>query len=329
MARRRLDRRAIVDRGAGIAIRVAGALTVAILLGIVAMLVVEASSALGGGIDATALTDAEREALGPEDAAAADAARAAPPTLHDFTRPVWSPAATRPAWGMLGLVVSTLLTSAIAMALAVPIGIAAAAALAFGTRGRTREVLKLGVELVAAVPSVVVGFIGLQILGPLLGDVFGRAGGLSALNGGILLAVMALPTIVSIAEDAIRSVPRALVEGSLALGADRFQTLIHVVMPAARSGLVAAAMLGLGRAIGETMTVLMATGNAAAMPHSLLDPVRTMTATIAIELGEVASGSTHYHALFAIGLALFVVTLAVQLGADALVRRDAAMRGAS
>ena len=317
-------RRARVDRVAELVIRGAGALTVAILLGILAMLFVNAIGALRGGVDATPLTAEERTELGPDSARAIDEARTSPPTVGDFAGPLWSPAARKPAWGMLGLIVSTLLTAAIAMAIAVPVGIAAAAAIAFGTRGRLREVLKVGVELVAAVPSVVVGFIGLQILGPFLGEIFHRPGGLSALNGGILLAVMALPTIVTIAEDALRSVPRSLVEGSLALGADRFQTLVHVVAPAAKSGLVAAAMLGLGRAIGETMTVLMATGNAAAMPHSLLDPVRTMTATIAIELGEVASGSTHFHALFAVGLALFAITLAVQLCADALVRRGGA-----
>jgi phosphate transport system permease protein len=251
-----------------------------------------------------------------------------PPTLTELAGPTWAPSATTPAWGLAGLVLSTLLTAAIAMALAVPVGLAAAAAIAFGTRGRAREVLKLSVELVAAVPSVVVGFVGLQLLGPLLGRAFARPGGLSALNGGILLAVMALPTIVSIAEDALRSVPRALSEASLALGADRLQTLVHVVAPAARSGLVAACMLGLGRAIGETMTVLMATGNAAAIPSSLLDPVRTMTATIAIELGEVPAASTHYHALFLVGLALFLLTLLVQLAADLLVRRGATRGGA-
>mgnify|MGYP006282827897 CR=1 FL=1 len=322
---RRGQRRKLVDKVAEAVVTAAGWLSVAVLFGIFTLLLAHAVLAFGGGVEMKALSPAERASLPQEAVAELDARRLRPPALGDvLSSAEWAPSArAEPSYGILGLLASTALTSVLALVAAVPIGLAAAGWLAFGggTRGRFRGVVKLFVEWLAAVPSVVVGFVGLELLGPWLGELFGRPGGLSALNGGLLLGVMALPTVVSLSEDALSAVPRALVEGSLALGADRWQTLLLVVAPAARSGLFAAVMLGLGRAIGETMTVLMATGNAAALPASLMDPVRTLTATLAIELGEVPRGTTHYFMLFGLGLLLFLLTLAVNLAADHVQRR--------
>ena len=234
----------------------------------------------------------------------------------------WDPTSPEKAeYGLLAMVASTLMVTAGALALAVPVGIGVAAYLSDVASWRVREVLKPVIEVLAGIPSVVVGFLGIVLFGPALAKLFHTGNGLNALNGSILLAIMALPTIISISEDALTAVPRSYGEASLALGASRWQTLIRVKLPAALSGIIAASMLGMGRAIGETMTVLMATGNARALPHGLLDPVRTMTANIAIELGEVPYDTTHYYALFAIGLVLFVMTFAVNLAADVVLRK--------
>ncbi len=234
----------------------------------------------------------------------------------------WDPTSPEKAeYGLLSMIASTLLVTAGALLLAVPIGIAVAAYLSDVAPWRVREVLKPVVEILAGIPSVVVGFLGLVLFGPALARLFHTANGLNALNGSILLAVMSLPTIISISEDSLNAVPKAYSEASLALGASRWQTLVRVKLPAALSGIVAAVMLGLGRAIGETMTVLMATGNARSFPRGLLSSVRTMTADIAIELGEAPYFTTHYYALFAIGLVLFVMTFAVNLAADVVLRR--------
>jgi len=188
---------------------------------------------------------------------------------------------------------------------------------------RVREVLKPGLELLAAIPSVVYGFLGLQVLSRWLQQAFGLGSGLNALNGSILLAVMALPTIVTLSEDALRAVPDSYRNASLAMGASRWETMVHVTLPAARSGVVAAIMLGLGRVIGETMVVLMVTGNASHISFSLLDSVRTMTATVAAEMAETAWGTPHYHALFAVGATLFLITFVVNMVADLLLRKEA------
>ncbi len=234
----------------------------------------------------------------------------------------WDPTSPeRASYGILAMVLSTLMVSLGALTIAVPVGVACAAFLADVAPQQVREVLKPAVEILASIPSVVVGFLGVVLVGPFLARVFGIPSGLCALNGALLLAVMALPTIVSICEDAIVSVPQEFKSASLALGATKRQTLIHVTLPSASSGIVAAAMLGMGRAIGETMTVLMATGNAAAVPRSFLDPVRTMTATIAIEMGETVHGSLHYQSLFVIGLALFCLTFAVNVVSDLVLAR--------
>lgn len=175
--------------------------------------------------------------------------------------------------------------------------------------------------MLAAIPSVAIGFLGIVLVGPGIAKIFGLANGLNALNGAVLLSVMALPTIITISEDAINAVPQSHREASLALGANKWETLFKVTIPAALPGLIAAVMLGLGRALGETMTVLMATGNAAVLPTGFLDSVRTITATIAIEMGEVPFQTTHYFALFAIAVVLFLITLAINLAGEYFVNR--------
>jgi len=239
-----------------------------------------------------------------------------------FTTPLWNPAGYyKEQYGILAMVVSTLMVTAGAMIIAVPLGIGTAAYLNEIANHKVREILKPIIEILAGIPSVVIGFLGIVLLGPIITKVFGVKSGLNALNGSILLAVMALPTIISISEDALNSVPKSFGEASYALGANRWQTLVRIKIPAALSGIIASCMLGMGRAIGETMTVLMATGCATAMPHSFFDPVRTMTSAIAIELGEVAFDSTHYYALFAVGLVLFLMTFAVNMASDVILNK--------
>ena len=234
-----------------------------------------------------------------------------------FFGTAWNPSAyENPSYGILPMVVSTFMVTAGAMIIAVPLGIGAAAYVAEIAGPKTREVLKPTIEVLAGIPSVAIGFIGIVLLGPLIARVFGLQSGLNALNGSILLAVMSLPTIISVAEDAIKAVPRDYKEASYALGASRWETLRSVTVPSARSGIVVAVMLGIGRAIGETMTVLMATGNASAMPRSFFDSVTTITATIAMELGEVPYNTTHYYSLFAIGAVLFMMSFCVNLVAE-------------
>jgi phosphate transport system permease protein len=234
----------------------------------------------------------------------------------------WNPTAYgTPSYGILSLVVSTMMVSFGALIIAVPLGVLCAAYIAEAASPTVREIVKPTVEVLAGIPSVVVGFLGLVIVGPAIARLFGQPNGLNALNGSLLLAVMSLPTIVSLSEDAISAVPRHHKEGSLALGAGRWQTLWRVTIPAALSGIIAAVMLGMGRAIGETMTVLMACGNALAMPQSYLEAVRPMTANIAIELGEVPFGSLHYSALFVIGFVLFLMTFAVNLVSDIILHK--------
>lgn len=242
--------------------------------------------------------------------------------VQKFFHAIWNPTSyTEPKYGMGAMVVSSLLVTLGAMMIAVPVGLACAAYLSEIAANRTREILKPAIEVLAGIPSVVIGFIGIVIVNPFIAEMFGLPNGLNALNGSILLAIMSLPTIISLSEDAIRAVPESYKEASLALGANRWQTLIRVTIPSALSGIIASTMLGMGRAIGETMTVLMATGNAQAMPHSFLDAVRTMTATIAIELGEVPFGSAHYHALFIVGFVLFIMTFLVNLVSDIILEK--------
>ena len=239
-----------------------------------------------------------------------------------FLKTTWDPTSPEKAeYGILSMIVSSLLVTGGALAIAVPVGIGVAAYLSDVASPRVREIAKPVVEILAGIPSVVVGFLGIVLFGPALARLFGTGHGLNALNGSVLLAVMALPTIISISEDSLNAVPAAYSEASLALGASRWQTLLRVKIPAALSGIIAACMLGMGRAIGETMTVLMATGNARSFPTGFLSSVRTMTSNIAIELGEVPYYTTHYYALFAIALALFAMTFVVNLVADVILNK--------
>jgi len=235
----------------------------------------------------------------------------------------WNPTATfvPASYGMKSMLVSTIFVSIGALAIAIPLGIGAAAYLSDVAGRRTREIVKPVIEILAGIPSVVIGFLGIVLVGPMIARVFHIPNGLNALNGSILLAVMALPTIISMSEDALNGVPKSFEEASLALGATKWQTLIRVKIPAALSGIIAACMLGMGRAIGETMTVLMATGCAIAMPKSFLQSVQTMTSTIAIELGEVPYDTTHYYALFGIGLVLFIITFVINMISDIALHR--------
>jgi phosphate transport system permease protein len=238
-----------------------------------------------------------------------------------LTSPEWYPTSvSNKRYGTLALVVGTLSVTGLAMAIAVPFGLGAAVFISEFTTGAFKESLKVVVELLAAIPSVVWGFVGLAIMNPAIIAVFDAPIGLNVLNGGIILGLMSVPIIVSIGEDALKAVPDTYREASIALGATRWQTVYKVLFPAARSGLLAAVLLGVGRAIGETIAVLMATGHAVQIPHSVLDSVRTLTATIAAELGESPRGGDHYQALFAIGVYLFVIAFLINFTADVLVR---------
>ena len=234
----------------------------------------------------------------------------------------WNPTSyVKEQYGIVPMLVSTFMVTIGALIIAIPLGIGTAAYLSDVASSRVREIVKPVVEILAGIPSVVIGFLGIVLVGPFLSRVFGLYNGLNALNGSILLAVMALPTIISISEDALSNVPKSYGQASLALGATKWQTVIKVKIPASFSGIIAACMLGMGRAIGETMTVLMATGCAPAMPESFLGPVRTLTSSIAIELGEVAYNTTHYYALFALGLVLFIITFLVNMTSDIILHK--------
>ncbi len=245
------------------------------------------------------------------------------PAAEFFTGLEWRPTSVEQRFGLVPLLTGSLLVTVGAAVIAVPFGVAVALFVSEVAPARVREFLKPCLELLAAIPSVVYGFIGLTVVSPLLRDVFGLSSGLSALNGSILLAVMALPTIVTLSEDALRAVPESYRAASLAMGASRWETMVHVTLPAARSGVTAAVMLGLGRVIGETMAVLMVTGNAAQITFDIFDSVRTMTATVAAEMAETPWGTPHYHALFSVGATLFMITFAVNMVADFLLRKEA------
>jgi phosphate transport system permease protein len=233
----------------------------------------------------------------------------------------WYPISDPPQLGIFPLILGSLLVTAGAAIISIPIGVGCAVYIAEIAPAKTKEILKAGIELLAAIPSVVLGFIGMVTLVPFVKTLFRLPTGLTALSGSIMLAFMAMPTIVSIAEDALYSIPKTYKEGALALGATRWQTIWRVMLPAASSGILAAVMLGIGRVIGETMAVMMITGNAAVIPQSILVPVRTLTATIAAEMGEAVVGSEHYFALFAIGIVLFVVSFAINVTADLFLHK--------
>ena len=233
----------------------------------------------------------------------------------------WYPTSqTQAKYGVGALIVGTLSVTTLAMILAVPFGLGAAVFVSEFCTGKTKETLKVVIELLAAIPSVVWGFVGLTVMAPILIKVFHVPIGVNMFNGALLLALMSVPIMVSIGEDALKAVPDAYREAALALGATKWQTVYRVLLPAAKNGLLAAVLLGVGRAIGETMAVLMATGHSVRIPHSVFDPVRTLTATIAAELGETSKGSDHYQVLFLIGILLFTITFIVNLAADLIVK---------
>jgi phosphate transport system permease protein len=235
----------------------------------------------------------------------------------------WFPSSFKnPRYGALPLITGSLLVVATATIIAVPLGVICAIYIAEVANDRLKEVLKPVIEIIAGIPSVVFGFIALVILSNVLHEAFQTTYRLNALNGALILALMILPTIISISEDAINAVPQEYREASLAMGATKWETIRHVVIPSAKSGITVGIMLGIGRAVGETMAVLMATGNAPIFTLDLLRSVETMTAVIAIEMGEVVFGSPHYHALFAIGLILFTITFAINLVADIVINRE-------
>ena len=243
-----------------------------------------------------------------------------------FGSPNWRPdSEVRAQYGTLALMAGTASVAVLSMLIAVPLGLGAAVYISEFARPRVKESLKIVIELLAAIPSVVWGFVGIVVLGPLIikgTALFGDAVpvGINILNGSIVLALMSVPIIVSVAEDALRAVPDSYREAAVALGAGRWEIVYRVLFPAAKNGLLAAVLLGIGRAIGETMAVLMCTGHAVQIPKSIFDPVRTLTATIASELGETVRGDDHYQVLFVLGMVLFAITFVVNLAADLIVK---------
>jgi len=238
-----------------------------------------------------------------------------------FTSIRWQPTSrSNPTYGALALIVGTASVTGLAMVVAVPFSLGAAIYIGEFATGKTREWLKVLVELLAAIPSVVWGFIGFAILNPLIVRTFDVPVGLNVLNAGVILGLMAAPIMTTIAEDSLKAVPDTYREAAEAMGATRWQVIFRVVIPAAKNGLVAAVLLGVGRGFGETMAVLMASGHSVNIPTSVFDSVRALTATIAAELGETAQGSEHYQVLFTLGIFLFLVTFVINLTADLVVR---------
>ena len=228
-------------------------------------------------------------------------------------------------FGIIPLILGSLVVTIGAAVIAIPFGVGTAIFISEVAPQWLKEILNPLVEILAGFPSVMLGFLGILVVSPSLRRLFDLPTGLTALAGSLLLAGIAIPTIVSISEDALNTVPKAYREASWAIGATQWQTIWGVTLPAARSGVLTAVILGIGRSIGETMTVMMVTGNAPVLPihlNSFISPIRTMTATIASEMGEVATGSTHYHVLFLIGIILFLISLVVNVTASAIVFRQ-------
>ncbi len=237
-----------------------------------------------------------------------------------FTQTWYPTSLNTPRYGVGALIIGTFSVTVLAMLIAVPFGIGAAVFLSEFCGKKMKETLKITIELLAAIPSVVWGFIGLTVLNGVIQKVFNVQVGLNVLNAAILLALMSVPIMVSIGEDALKAVPDSYREAGIALGCTKWQLIWRLLLPAAKNGLLAAVLLGVGRAVGETMAVLMATGHSVNIPHSIFDSVRTLTATIAAELGETAEGSDHYRVLFLIGILLFTITFLVNLLADFAVK---------
>ena len=228
----------------------------------------------------------------------------------------WYPTYDPPEYGIGALIVGSVVVTIFACLIAVPLGVLSAIYISEIAPASIKEILKSVIELLAGLPSIVLGFFGMVIVAPWLQETFDLPTGLNIVNASVMLAIMAIPTISSISEDALYAVPREFKEASFALGATKYETIVRVTMPAALSGISTAVILGMARAIGETMVVLMVAGGAAAIPHSLFDSVRPMPASIAAEMGEAPYRGGHYHALFATGMVLFFITLAFNLLAD-------------
>jgi phosphate transport system permease protein len=271
----------------------AGILTIVVLLGIIALLLKE-------GLPAFWYT----------------------PPWEFFFGTKWYPVSEPPTFGIMPFFVATLWVTLVATAISVPVGVACAAYLAEVAPTKVRETIKPIIEILAGIPSVVMGFIGLMLLSPLVQRAFNLNTGLSGLTAGIMLSLMSLPIIISVSEDALRAVPDDFRQAAYALGSTKWETIRHVSIPGALSGIAAAIMLGVGRAIGETMTVLMVAGGALAVPVSPTEPMMPMTAAIASGIGNAVRGGLQYQALFAIGLILFVITLTVNLIADKVLERQ-------
>lgn len=236
-----------------------------------------------------------------------------------FAGAEWFPTATpAPQFGFLPLITGTLWVSLFAILIALPFGLAVAVYMSEVANRKIRNMMKPVIELLSGIPSVVYGFFGLIVIVPFLQKVFDLPVGESGLAGSIVLAIMALPTIITVTEDAMRNCPRAMREASLALGASQWQTIYKVVIPYSISGITSGVVLGIGRAVGETMAVLMVTGNAAVIPHTILEPLRTIPATIAAELGEAPAGGAHYEALFLLGVVLFFISLLINFTVEAV-----------
>jgi len=233
----------------------------------------------------------------------------------------WLPISDPPKFGIVPLLLGSVYVTIGAIVICVPVGVGTAMFIAEVAPPFLKHVLKSLVEILASIPSVVLGFIGIVWLSPFLKKTFELPTGMCGLTGSLLLAFMALPTIISISEDAIVGVPRTYKEAAFGLGATKWQTLWRIILPAASSGIIAGVMLGIGRVIGETMVVMMVTGNSPVVPKFILEPLRTLTATIAGEMGETVSGSEHYFALFAVGLVLFIITFIINFTADSFLRR--------
>ncbi len=244
---------------------------------------------------------------------------------HEFFDTVfglyWYPTYDPADFGMLSLITASFVVTLGAMVVCIPVGVGTALFLHELASASQRAVLKPLIEILAGIPSIIYGFFGMIIVAPFIQNLLGVPTGLNAFTASLILGIMATPTVASLAEDALSFVPRSFREASLALGANRWQTLTRVVMPAAGSGISTAIILGIGRAVGETMVVLMVAGGAAVIPGSIFDPVRPMTATIAAEMGETVMGSAHYSAIFTIGLILFFITLAINIVAEIISRR--------
>ncbi len=225
-------------------------------------------------------------------------------------------------YGLLPLFTGTLWVTVVALGISVPLSIITAIYIAEYAKPRTREILKITIETMSALPSVALGYIGLYVLSGPIKDLFNLPTGLTALTGGVMLAFMAMPTMISMADDSLKALDKSYKQASLALGANKLETIVKVLLPAAFPGIFAGIMLGFGRIVGETMTVLMVTGNSPNLRATFLSPVRTMTATIAAEMGEVVQGSNHYFSLFAIGLVLFIISFITNTLGDYFIQKS-------